>query len=224
MPETAIGFFPDIGASYFLNKCPGYLGYYLGLTGVHLGPADSLLAGFATHYVPRENHGALLYALEKAPQLNGPSVDDLVASLSAAPPEASLTPYLSLIDTCFSKPTVEEIITALYAYEGDAFAAQTIQTLRTRAPLSLKITLEQLQRGRGQDLDFCLNQEFHLSQNFLKNPNFQEGIRAALIDKDKKPQWSPSCLDAVTSQMIDSYFHTHGRPDLLRHWPWDAKN
>lgn len=214
MPETALGLFPDVGASYYLSRLPGFFGEYVGLTGARLDGAEMLLCGLATHLVP----SAKLPLLEEA-LVNLDSSDP--ARISAIIDEYSERPYLKgksayhrldVIDKCFSLRTVEAILSALEKEavnitEDWFFAA--IQSLKKASPTSLKISLKSIREGRLQGVGQCLVREYrmvcHVMQGKLSK-DFFEGCRAILLDKDKNPKWEPSQLDLISDAVVEEYF------------------
>ena len=217
MPETGIGLFPDVGATRFLNLCPGHVGRYLGLTGVRVGPADALYCGFATHFVPRERVPALVEALAAAAQAG--EVEATLAAFHQGPGAPPLAAQRDAIDRCFAGDTVEAILAALadIAEKGDVdadWAAATRAGLLAKSPTSLKITLRQLRTGAGYDLEAALALEYRLTQHVMRGHDFYEGVRAALVDKDQQPQWRPATLAEVTEAITDSYFTPLGEDEL----------
>ncbi|KAJ6401594.1 hypothetical protein OIU84_016903 [Salix udensis] len=214
MPETALGLFPDVGASYFLSRLPGFFGEYVGLTGARLDGAEMLMCGLATHFVP----SAKLPLLEEA-LVNLDSSDP--AMISAIIDEYSERPYLKgksayheldVIDKCFSLRTVEAILSALEKeavnMKEDWFSA-AVQSLKKASPTSLKISLKSIREGRLQGVGQCLVREYrmvcHVMQGKLSK-DFFEGCRAILLDKDKNPKWEPSQLDLVSDTVVEEYF------------------
>ncbi len=214
MPETAIGLFPDVGATRFLNRCPGYVGRYLGLTGARLGAADALYCGFATHFVPHDRVTELVAALGRAKWEIGKERDRIDATLNhfaQDPGSASLATLRPAIDRCFAGDSVEKILEALAAEAkaGGAhadWAAETQAGLLTKSPTSLKITLRQLVIGRDYNLEAALALEYRLTQHVMAAHDFYEGVRAMLIDKDQKPRWQPATLAEVDDGMVEAYF------------------
>lgn len=194
MPETGIGLFPDVGGSYFLPRCPGKIGLYLGLTGARLKAADCVYAGIATHYVPREKLDALVAALEA-----GEAVDAAIARFATDPGEAPLKAQRAEIDRVFNVSRVEDL-----QHPGIA----------GKSPTSLKLTFEELKRGAQQDFDECMRMELRMVMRVMDGVDFYEGIRALLIDKDQKPVWKPATLAEVTDQDIAAYFAPLGGRDL----------
>ena len=222
MPETGIGLFPDVGATHFLNRCPGHIGRYLGLTGARLHAADTLYCGFATHFVPRELIAEPIAALGEISREAGSErhqIDVLLGHFAADPGPAPLAALRPSIDRCFADGTVEVILDALVAEAaaGGAhagWAAETRAGLLTKSPTSLKITLRQLTIGKAYDLDAALSLEYRLTQHVMAGHDFYEGVRATLIDKDQQPRWQPATLAEVTDDMIDAYFAPIGDREL----------
>lgn len=191
MPETGIGFFPDVGASHFLTRCPGSIGLYLGLTGTAIGPADALYSKLATHYLSSEY---LPYFLEHLADLHTSKLmeDFLNLKRPEAPiPEGFLMAQRDIIDSCFNQPTLLAIFGALEQHSS-SFAKETLACLKARSPLSLKLTFNLLKNAQKLNFHNAINEELKLSQKMIKESDFMEGIRAAVIDKDRNPQWQGS--------------------------------
>ena len=210
MPETSIGLFPDVGATRFLNRCPGQVGRYLGLTGARLHAADALYCGFATHFVAREDLERLVTALSAAKADDG-TIDAILDRYVTDPGPAPLAALQPAIDRCFTQNAIEGILDALETEaarggEQSAWAAETRTGLLTKSPTSLKITLRQLTIGRDYDLDAALALEYRMTQHVMAAHDFYEGVRAMLIDRDRKPQWQPATLAEVTDTLVDAYF------------------
>ena len=217
MPETGIGLFPDVGATRFLNLCPGHVGRYLGLTGARLGAADALYCGFATHFVPAEHAAELVKALgdiKWEPGRERTQVAAMLDRFNADPGPPPLATRRAVIDRCFGGDTVEAILDALQSETGDApWAAETRAILLTNSPTSLRITLRQLVVGRGFDLEAALRLEYRLTQHVMAAHDFYEGVRAALVDKDQKPRWQPASL-AEIDEAAAAYFAPLGDGEL----------
>ena len=222
MPETAIGLFPDVGATRFLNRCPGWIGRYLGLTGARLGADDTLYCGFATHYVPHDRVAELVAALGGAVGKTGGErarIDAVLAGFAENPGSAPLQALRPAIDRCFAGDSVDAVLDALgaEAAAGGADAgwpAETRAGLLTKSPTSLKLTLRQLTIGRDYDLEAALTLEYRMTQHVMAGRDFYEGVRAALIDKDQAPRWQPATLAEVSDDMIDAYFAPIGDREL----------
>jgi enoyl-CoA hydratase len=222
MPETGIGLFPDVGATRFLNLCPGRIGRYLGLTGARLGPADARYCGFATHFVPRDRLSALVADLGRTAWQAGAErqqAEELLARFGVDPGAPPIAARRAAIDRCFAAETVEAILAALEdeAAAGGAdgeWAAATRAGLQTKSPTSLKITLRQLVLGQGFEIEDALALEYRLTQHVMAGHDFYEGVRAVVIDKDQKPRWRPATLAEVTDAMVDSYVAPLGEREL----------
>jgi enoyl-CoA hydratase len=197
MPENGIGLFPDVGATRFLNACPGRVGRYLGLTGARLGAADALYCGLATHFVPFERLDALLAALARGEDF---------AAFAADPGPPPLQARQAEIDRLFAADTVEAILAGL--------DEATQKTVLRGSPTSLKIFLRQMELGRDYDLDAALRLEFRISQHVMAGHDFYEGVRALIIDRDQKPAWRPATLGEVDAAMVESYFASLGDGEL----------
>ncbi|MBN8897357.1 MAG: enoyl-CoA hydratase/isomerase family protein [Rhodospirillales bacterium] len=198
MPETAIGFFPDIGATYFLPRLPGNLGIYLGLTGLRVKGADAVHAGFATHYTPREQLPALSAALAE----QGLAA---LAQFAAPLPAYSLAEYRTAIDHCFAAETVPEIVRRLEA-DGRPWTEPALKAMRHVSPSALSWTLEALRRGVDLTLPQALDAEFALTKTTMAHPDFAEGVRAMVVDKDRQPKWSPARIEDVDPAAIGAMF------------------
>ncbi|KAI7736228.1 hypothetical protein M8C21_022678, partial [Ambrosia artemisiifolia] len=215
MPETALGLFPDVGASYYLSRLPGFFGEYVGLTGARLDGAEMLACGLATHFVPLEKLSLLEDALCKANTSDPKVISNIIDEFSNKNPklkEKSQYFRLKTIDRCFSRRTVEEIISALEKEADknmDDWISWTIQSLKKASPTSLKISLRSFREGRLQGVGQCLIREYRMVCTVMQGEfsrDFFEGCRALLLDKDKNPKWKPSKLEFVSKDMVDRYF------------------
>jgi enoyl-CoA hydratase len=191
MPETAIGFVPDIGSSHFLSRAPGEMGMYLGLTAERIGLGEALEAGFVTHAVNAADFDAVIEALAK-----GQEVGKVIAPFVHKAAPGALAPHRRQIQTIFSASSVEAILERLDR-DGSDFARTTAQVIRARSPTSLKIVFRQLRAAARLDLKQCLAMELRLALRLLPGHDFREGVRAALVDKDRAPKWQPSALAGV---------------------------
>ena len=197
MPEVGIGFIPDVGATWRLTRLPGGLGRYLALTGTTVGAADILAAGLADAMVPSERLADLRAALIGS---DGASeVDAVVASHRAEPAPGIYAAHSALIDDAFAAPDIEDVLESLEHLGGD-FARETRALILTRSPSSLRDTDELLRLARrSASLEECLTREFWAALGTLDRPDFYEGVRAAVIDKDRNPRWSPASLAETPS-------------------------
>eukprot|EP00440_Ansanella_granifera_P003277 gb/GFBE01003568.1/.p1 GENE.gb/GFBE01003568.1/~~gb/GFBE01003568.1/.p1 ORF type:complete len:403 (+),score=94.27 gb/GFBE01003568.1/:1-1209(+) len=230
MPETGIGLFPDVGATWALSrlKSGAHVGMLLGLTGQRLGAADCLFAGVATHYCPSERLPDLEDKLrglkDQASDLN--VVSDVIAEVAGGSQpdteKAVLEANADAIQRCFGdcSTSAEDIVTRLEK-EGSDFASKTLKTLLQKSPLSVKVSLEALKRHQSVTLKDAIIAEYRLSQWFMRpqpQSDFCEGIRSVLIDKDNQPQWQPASLKDVSQDKVDEFFAplpaSHARGEL----------
>jgi enoyl-CoA hydratase len=200
MPETGIGLFPDVGGGWFLSRLPGQAGVWLALTGARLKAADTVVLGIHTHFVPSASLAAL-----KADLIGGVEPAQAVARHRAAD-AGPATIDRDAIDRLFAFDTVEEIFAALEA-DGSDWALAQLATLKTKSPQSLKVSLRQLRIGATL-ASFAENMamEYRLGGRIVSTLDFQEGVRAVVVDKDNAPKWSPATLDGVTEADLDVFF------------------
>jgi len=207
MPETGIGLFPDVGATYMLPRLPGALGLYLGLTGARLGAADCLYAGIGTAYVAAERLEALEAALAKTPLRENPfaAVDAVLSTFRGDPGPAPIVEARERVDACFGRESLSAVLAALHGEASGWGAAQAVE-LASKSPTSLAVTFRQLCTGATLDFDSAMRLEYRLVHRFMAGHDFREGVRALLIDKDRRPRWCPERLDDVSDAMVDDYF------------------
>ncbi|HGM5582839.1 TPA: enoyl-CoA hydratase/isomerase family protein [Pseudomonas putida] len=212
MPEVGIGYFPDVGGSYFLSRIPGELGIYLGVSGAQIQAADALYCGLADWYVDSEKLPALDAGLDQLNFGDQPLKDlqGLLARLGTqvldGAPLAKLRP---VIDHFFALPDLSSIVEQLRAVSiGDShpWALATADQLETRSPLAMAVTLEMLRRGRQLSLEGCFAMELHLDRQWFAHGDIIEGVRALIVDKDKQPRWNPPTLAALSRQRVDQFF------------------
>jgi enoyl-CoA hydratase len=205
MPETGIGHFPDVGGTYFLPRLPGELGLWLGLTGSRLGPADCLAAGLATHFVPSSRLSALKQALA-AERADGPAtmrVESILAGFKADPGEAPCLAKRPLIDQVFGADSLAELCRRAAELDPEG---QVSAGLHNRCPTALAVTFRQIRLGRTLPFDEALRMEYRLSPRMAVRPDFIEGVRAVIIDKDNRPAWQPARLEDVTEEAVEAVF------------------
>jgi enoyl-CoA hydratase len=203
MPEVGIGFIPDVGGVYLLSRAPGALGLYAALTGAPFSGADAIALGFADHYVPHSE----LDAFSAAIATDG--VESALAHHAVEPPPSELAAQREWIDECFAGDTVEDIVAALRAHQGDGVgpANDAADLIASRSPIALSVALQAVRRAADLDtLEDVLVQDYRVSSASLQSHDLVEGIRAQLIDKDRNPKWSPAALDEVTAADVDAYF------------------
>ncbi|MBD8757098.1 enoyl-CoA hydratase/isomerase family protein [Pseudomonas coleopterorum] len=212
MPEVAIGYFPDVGASYFLSRIPGEVGTYLGVTGVQIEAADALYCGLADWYLESERLTLLDERLDRLQWGDNPLKDlqGVLARLGVQSlPDAPLHRLRPAIDHFFSQDDLTSLVEQLENVNvagSQQWAQNTAQLMRTRSPVAMAVTLELLRRGRHLSLDDCFALELHLNRQWFEQGDLIEGVRALLIDKDKNPRWNPPTLDRLTPARIEPFF------------------
>jgi enoyl-CoA hydratase len=205
MPEVGIGFFPDVGATYFLPRLPGHMGTYLALTGARIGQADALMLGLATHGVS----SAALPALRTALTTDEP-VDAVLARFTAPAPAAPLLEHADVINDAFGEPTLVEIMAKLghLALGGHLFASEALEAMRAKSPTSQAIALSQMQMGCCMSFAEAMTTEFRIVSRIAEGHDFYEGVRALIIDKDNAPRWQPASIELLDPAAVDGYFAT----------------
>lgn len=197
MPETRIGFTPDVGGTYLLGRAPGRIGEYLGLTGGTMSAADAVYVGFADHYVPSQHLDELREALGKRADPTSPS--ELVLLFDETPEPSVLVTERAWIDEAFSADTVGEIAERLSA-RAEVSASATAATLRELSPTGLAVTLDAVREAREGTLRDALIGEYRRVMWFAtQHPDLPEGIRAQLVDKDRSPKWQPATIAELTT-------------------------
>ncbi|RFA32148.1 3-hydroxyisobutyryl-CoA hydrolase [Virgibacillus dokdonensis] len=210
MPEMNISFFPDVGAAYFLNQAPGYVGRYLALTSEIIKGADILYANAADYYITTSQIEPLIKAVYDINWLHETETElkltQLIKSFETElKSESNLAQHQEEINHHFAHQTVEEIVASL-ASADSLFATETKNTIVSKSPISLKVTLEQLIRGENQTLAKCLETDLIIAKNFLKTSDFYEGVRSVVIDKDKQPIYQYKQLSDVSQSVVESFF------------------
>ncbi|MGW7416337.1 enoyl-CoA hydratase/isomerase family protein [Streptomyces sp. NPDC054863] len=204
MPETGIGFVPDVGGTHLLALAPGELGTHLALTGAAVGAADALLCGLADHFVPSERLDALTADLAVV------SADEAVRRHATEPPGGELADAREWIDRCYAAASVEEILDRLSG-SGVRAAKEAAETILAKSPTSVKVTLEAVRRARGLgSLERVLTQEYRVSCTALHESDLVEGVRAQIVDKDRNPRWSPATPGEVTAEAVARFFAPRG--------------
>jgi enoyl-CoA hydratase len=212
MPEVGIGYFPDVGASFLLARTPGRIGTHLALTGERIGAADAIYSGLADVHVPASKLAALSARL--ADCRSAPEVQARLAELSTPAAPGKLTAAREWIDVCYGAETVEQIVARLRSSANeDARAAAA--TLQKMSPTSLKITLRNIRAALSfAELEDSFRQDYRISLACIAEHDFLEGIRAAIVDKDRKPVWRPDKLEDVTPDMVERHFRSVGDLEL----------
>ena len=200
MPETGIGLFPDVGSTYFLPRCPGETGMYIGLTGARLKAGDALYAGVATHFVEHERLLALKQALKTFAD-----VDEAVQQYAGRTEAETLSMHRGAIDRHFLQGSAEGVLDSLKA-DPSEWAQKQAAIIETKSPTSLKICHRQLRDGLTLDFRSCMKLEFRIVNRIFTGHDFFEGTRAVVIDKDNSPNWQPAALRQVRQADVDEYF------------------
>jgi enoyl-CoA hydratase len=216
MPEVGLGFFPDVGGTWLLSHAPGELGTYFGLTGHTMNGPDAIYAGFADAVVPSNRLAALRDELTKLrPGTQSREVKALIdrfATGETSGPVAGLRPQ---IDKWFGFDRMQDIVAALQR-DGSELALSTLKTLGEKSPRGMVVTLKLLRLARSaSSLEECLVREYRAALEVFRSEDFREGVRAAVIDKDRNPRWQPSRIDDVTPEMIAPYFAEIGADELV---------
>lgn len=207
MPEVSLGFFPDVGGTWLLSHAPGEVGTYLALTGQTASGADAVYAKLADAFVPTAQWPALRSALTQAPRgATHADVQAIIVRFATPSSGGSIAAHRDLIDRCFAFDTMEEIVAAL-ASDGSEFALATLKTIGEKSPRGLKVTLRLLRQARTLgSLKQALVHEYRAALEVFASQDFVEGIRAAIVDKDRNPTWVPPRIEDVTSEIVEAYF------------------
>jgi enoyl-CoA hydratase len=205
MPEVGIGFFPDVGATWFLPRLPGELGTFCAVTGERLGSADAVSSGIATHRVSSADIPRLIDTL-----CDATPVDQALAH-ARAPQAGPVTSRRAVIDSTFAADSIETILSNLdreaKTGQSDAqWAEATAATIRSRSPTSVKLALAQVRWGRARGFAECMRAEFRIVSRIVYDHDFYEGVRALIIDKDNQPRWRPATLAEVADKDIERHF------------------
>ena len=202
MPEATIGLFPDVGAGWYLSRLPGRTGQFLALTAARLDGAECLSLGLATHYLPAEALDGVKSQIAAAPQ----DVAAILDAAAVAPPAARIERNRDDIDRLFAADTLEEVLAALEA-DGGEWAAKELAALRSKSPQACKVGLRLIAAGKERH-DFAeeMRVEYGVATHVCQRPDFIEGVRALLIDKDNAPRWDPATPEGVTDHMLDRIF------------------
>jgi enoyl-CoA hydratase len=208
MPEVGIGFIPDVGGTYLLSRAPGLLGLHAALTGAPFSGADAIALGFADHYLRHDD----LEAFSRAIVTDG--VEQALAAYTAPPPPSYLVAQRDWVDVCYTGETVADIVAALRGHDAGP-ANDAANLIASRSPIALSVTLESVRRAaKLETLEDVLTQEYRVSCGSLRSHDLAEGIRAQLVDKDRKPSWSPRSPGEVSAADVEAYF-APAEPDLI---------
>ena len=202
MPETTIGFFPDVGGGRYLSQLPGCIGKFLALTGARLDGAECKYLGIATHYIPSASLEEVKARIAEYPE----RAEGILGQASVTPPDARIADNVGLINKLFAPERLEDILDGLEA-DGSDWAIKELAALRVKSPLACIVSLRLLQQAYGRPSFAAeMGTEYALAVRLVQQPDFREGVRALLIDKDNDPRWNPARAEDVTEAMLDELF------------------
>lgn len=208
MPETGIGFLPDVGGTYLLSHAPGETGTHLGLTAGSVGAGDAIAIGFADHYVPSGKLPGLLAALATT------DADEALAAFEEPAPPSPLAQARTWLDAAYDGDDALAILARLRALSTED-ATRAADAIEAKSPTSVKVTLRALREAAGMDrLEPALDLEYRLALGFHSSHDFVEGVRAQVVDKDRDPQWRPATLAEVDEADVAAYFAPVGEREL----------
>ncbi len=213
MPETAIGFFPDVGGSHFLPKMPQNTGMYCAMTGERLKQADCYWSGILTHAVRSQDMAALEEALCEAED-----AEPVLARYAIDPGPAPLHAKAEVVEACFGADSTLQVVDRLrklLGTEHNDFATAALETIAKRSPLSMEVAFQQVRRGEGLSMQECMIMEHRIVSQILLGKDFYEGVRAVIIDKDHAPQWQHSSLDEIKTVDVEAHFMQPKGGDLV---------
>jgi enoyl-CoA hydratase len=215
MPEVGLGFFPDVGGTWLLSRSPGEIGTYFGLTGQTMNGPDAVHAGFADLVVPSGELAALREVLTRAGQgITSREIRTLIETFATDETAGPVAAMQSKIDRWFAYDRMEDIVAALQR-DGSELALSTLKTLNEKSPRGMVVTLKLLRLARtARSLEECLVREYRAALEVFASDDFREGVRAAVIDKDRSPKWSPPRIEDVTPAMVAPYFAEIGADEL----------
>jgi enoyl-CoA hydratase len=215
MPEVGLGFFPDVGGTWLLSHSPGEIGTYFGLTGQTMNGPDAIHARFADAVVPSGQLAALRDALTKVrPGTNSAEIKTLIGGFATGATSGPVAGNQAKIDAWFAHDRMEEIVASLQR-DGSELALATLKTLNEKSPRGMVVTLKLLRLARtAASLEECLVREYRAALEVFASDDFREGVRAAVIDKDRSPKWSPPRIEDVTPEMVAPYFAEIGADEL----------
>jgi enoyl-CoA hydratase len=216
MPEVGLGFFPDVGGTFLLARAPGEIGTYFGLTGQTMNGPDAIYARFADAVVPSGKLGALREVLTKIrPGTTSAEIKILIDGFSTGEKSGPVAAIQPKIDAWFAHDRMQDIVAALQR-DGSELAQATLKTLNEKSPRGMVVTLKLLRLARGvSSLEQCLVREYRAALEVFRSDDFREGVRAAVIDKDRNPKWSPTRIEDVTAEMVAPYFAEIGADELV---------
>jgi enoyl-CoA hydratase len=203
MPETGIGLFPDVGGSWYLSRLEGRVGQFVALTGARLDGAECDALDIATHYLSADSTGE---AKRRISEEESDRIEGILGMMAAPPPEPRILNNIIPINQLFAADRYEDIVAALEA-DGSDWAIKELATIRTKSPQASKIALRQLvEGGKAKDFADVMRMEYRILSRVLTRPDFAEGVRAVIVDKDNAPKWDPATPEGVSDELIDSIF------------------
>jgi enoyl-CoA hydratase len=203
MPETGIGLFPDVGGGWYLSRLEGRVGQFLALTGARIAGAGCLSLGLATHYL---TSNLLAEAKSRIATEDVDRIDGILGTLSVTPPDSNIVETIVQINRHFASDRLEDILASLEGDESD-WAMKELATLRTKSPQTCKVALRQLAESlKLTDFADNMAMEYRIASRVLVRPDFAEGVRAVIVDKDNSPKWDPATAEGVTDALIDALF------------------
>ena len=203
MPETGIGLFPDVGGGWYLSRLKGRVGQFLALTGARIAGAGCLALGLATHYL---TSNLLAEAKSRIATEDVERIDGILGTLSVTPPDSKIVETIVQINRHFASDRLEDILASLEGDESD-WAMKELATLRTKSPQTCKVALRQLAESlKLTDFADNMAMEYRIASRVLVRPDFAEGVRAVIVDKDNSPKWDPATAEGVTDALIDAIF------------------
>ena len=216
MPEVGLGFFPDVGGTWLLTRIPGEIGTFFGLTGQTMNGPDAIFARFADAVIPSAKLPALRAALTALrPGATSVEVDKVIAGFKTGENAGPIAAKQSWIDRCFAHDRMADIFSALKRDDSE-FAQSTLKVLNEKSPRGMVVTLKLLRLARhATSLEECLVREYRAALEVFRSDDFREGVRAAVIDKDRNPRWSPPRIEDVTPEMLAPYFREIGADELV---------
>jgi enoyl-CoA hydratase len=214
MPEVGIGFFPDVGATYALPRVPHHVGVAMAATGLRANGADMAALGLATGYVESRKLPALALALERAGD-----TDAVIAEFACPPPPSKLLAEAATMQKAFAQADATSVMAALKTQDTE-FSRRLLEMIATKSPTSLAIALRQMQVGANLSFEAAMRVEFRVVTRICRGHDFYEGVRAAIVDKDNRPQWRPAAGEQPAPSEIDAYFAPLGADELTL--PGDA--
>jgi enoyl-CoA hydratase len=216
MPEVGLGFFPDVGGTWLLSRSPGEIGTYFGLTGQTMNGPDAIYARFADAVVPSSKLAALREALTRVRAgATSDEIKTIIDGFATGERSGPVAAVQSRIDGWFAHDGMQDIVAALQR-DGSELAQSTLKTLSEKSPRGMVVTLKLLRLAReSSSLEECLVREYRAALQVFASDDFREGVRAAVIDKDRNPKWSPSRIEDVTPEMIAPYLAEIGADELM---------